>query len=320
MVASDFPVDRRPFRFGLHAHTFDSAEALRARARWAEQAGFSVMTIADHLVPMPAPFATLATIAAATERLRVGTLVLNNDFRHPVITAREAATLDWMSGGRMELGIGAGHMGSEYDEAGMPFDRGAVRVARLAESVQVIRRLLAREEVTFEGEHYSIAGHTSFPEPVQDPLPLLVGGNGETVLRTAATGADIVGFAGFRHRDRGGRVELTHFGPDGLDDRVALVRDAAGDRFADLELNALVQWADVTDDAEASIRGRFGERVEDGPLDPDLLASPFLLCGTEAEIAAALHERRERHGISYYTLFDPNADALAPVVAELAGT
>ncbi|MDY7102376.1 MAG: TIGR03621 family F420-dependent LLM class oxidoreductase [Actinomycetota bacterium] len=320
MVASDRSPEPRPFRFGLHTHTFESADALRARARWAEDAGFSVMTIADHLVPMPAPFATMATIAAATERLRVGTLVLNNDFRHPVIVAREAATIDWMSGGRLELGIGAGHMGFEYDEAGLPFDRGAVRVSRLAESVHVIRRLLAGEEVTFEGEHYTLAGHRSFPDPVQATVPLLVGGNGTKVLTTAAAEADIVGFAGFRHRERGGKVELTHFGPDGLDDRVSVVRDAAGDRFADLELNALVQWADVTDDPEASIKGRFGELVGDGPLDPDLLASPFLLCGTEAEITAVLHERRERFGISYHTIFDGNADALAPIVSKLAGT
>jgi probable F420-dependent oxidoreductase len=310
---------RHPFRFGLSLRTFTGAAAVRERAQWAESVGFSTVSIADHLVPLPAPFSTLAMVAAATERLRIGTLVLNNDFRHPVIVAREAATLDWLSGGRMELGLGAGHMGSEYDEAGLGFDPAATRVARLAESVRLIKGLLAGDAVDVAGDHYTIRGHRSFPQPVQRPLPILVGGNGTALLRTAAADADIVGFSGFRHVGRGEGVELSHFGPEGLADRVVVVKTAAGGRLGDLELNVLIQWADVTDDRESSIRERFGEFVDDGPLDPDLLQSPFLLVGTEGEVEAAIHERRERFGVSYFTFFEDAADAMAPIVAELAG-
>jgi hypothetical protein len=138
-------------------------------------------------------------------------------------------------------------------------------------------------------------------------------------LRTAAADADIVGFSDFRHVGRGEGVELSHFGPEGLADRVAVVKTAAGDRLTDLELSVLVQWANVTDDPEGSIRTRFGELVGDGPLDPALLESPFLLVGTAREITAAIHERRERFGVSYFRFLEDAADAVAPIVADLSG-
>src|SRR5438132_14203420 len=156
-----------PFRFGLSVLPERSGAGVAEQARWAENHGFSTLLVADHLVPqLLDPFPSLAAAAGATERLRVGTFVVNNDLRHPVMLAREAATVDLVSDGRFELGMGAGHMESEYREAGIAFDRGRVRVERLAESVEIVKTLLAGEECTFEGRHYQVRGHR-VPAPHQ---------------------------------------------------------------------------------------------------------------------------------------------------------
>ena len=183
----------------------------------------------------------LAFAAEATKRIRIGTFVINNDFRHPVLLAREAATLDFLSGGRFELGLGAGHSGDEYREAGIPFEKPPVRVAKLAESIAIIKRLWADEAATFEGAHYQVIGHPSYPKPVQQPIPIVVGGNGRTLLQLAAREADIVGFTGIFIAEDGMGRAFPHFTPDGLDNRVEVVREAAGSRFEALELNILIR-------------------------------------------------------------------------------
>ena len=283
----------------------------------AEAAGFGALTIPDHLVPTTSPFAGAAIALAATERLHVGTLVLNNDLRHPTDVAREAVSLALLSDGRFELGIGAGHMKSEYEAAGLPFDAGAVRVARLVESVAVLGPLLGGEAVAVDGEHYRVradaAGLVAVP-PV--PVPLLVGGNGDGVLRLAGRTADIAGLVGFGHSQDATEVRLSHFGPDGLDDRIGVVRDAAGDRFVDLELNALVQAVVRTDDRERDAAG-IGEAF--GVSAADLLESPFVLIGTHQQMADAVRERHERHGVSYWTVFDalPGRASALPDIAEV---
>ena len=199
------------------------------------------------------PFAGATAAALATDRLHVGTLVLNNDLRHPVDTAREAATVADLSGGRFELGIGAGHMKSEYDAAGLRFDSGATRVDRLIESVNVLRPLLAGEPVDVDGAHYCVRAEAgALVAAPEAPVPLLIGGNGTRVLQLAGRVADIVGLAGFSHNRDATEVRLTHFDADGLDDRIAVVRDAAGDRFDGIELNALIQAVVHTDDREAA--------------------------------------------------------------------
>jgi probable F420-dependent oxidoreductase len=293
---------------------------LAEAARWTEANGFSTLLVADHLVArLIDPFPALTAAAAATTALRVGTFVLNNDLRHPVMVAREAATVDLLSDGRFELGMGAGHMRSEYEEAGIRFDRGAVRVERLAESVRILKGLLSGGECTFSGEHYRVQGH-GVPAPVQKPRPpLLIGGNGRRLQELAAREADTVGFVGFSHRKGGREVDLEDFGPEALDRQVAAVRDAAGERFAELELNALVQRAVVTDDPEAAAAEL---AAEDGWPDPEaVLRSPYLLIGSLDSIAEQLIERRERFGVSYWSLFDGRGGRdLAPVVACLAGT
>ncbi|MFV1361894.1 LLM class F420-dependent oxidoreductase [Mycolicibacterium elephantis] len=292
----------RPLRFGLHT-ALPRGPGLADFAVAVEDAGFDVLTIPDHLVASLSPFAGAAAAATATTRLRTGTLVLNNDLRHPVEVARETATVAAVSGGRFELGLGAGHMKSEYDAAGIPFDSGRVRVDRLVESVQVIRSLLAGEPVDVDGAHYRV--HAEAGSLVATPgvqVPILVGGNGTRVLQLAGRVADIAGLAGFSHNRDATKVELTHFDAAGLENRVGVVREAAGDRFDAVELNALIQFVVVTDDREAAaaeLAAKFGG------ISPEvLLGSPFVLLGTHDQMAEALLARQERFGVSYWTVFD----------------
>ncbi|BCI52665.1 LLM class F420-dependent oxidoreductase [Mycolicibacterium litorale] len=293
----------RPFRFGLTTALPRAGADARDFARTVESAGFDVLTFADHLTPAISPFAGATAAAMATERLHVGTLVLNNDFRHPVETARESAGVATVSDGRFELGLGAGHMKSEYDAAGIPFARGGIRVGRLEESVAVVRALLDGDAVDLDGAHYRVhAGAGALLAPPAHRVPLLIGGNGERVLRLAGRVADIAGFAGITHNHDATEVALTHFGPDGLDDRIAVVRDAAGDRFDEIELQALIQAVVVTEDRETAAADLAGAIGGVGPAD--LLDSPFVLLGTHEQMADMLVERRRRFGVSYWTVFD----------------
>jgi len=268
-----------------------------------EDAGFDVLTIPDHLVASVSPFAGAAAAAVATTRLHTGTLVVNNDLRHPVDTAREAATVADISGGRFELGIGAGHMKSEYDAAGLPFDSGGTRVDRLIESVDVLRPLLSGERVDVDGSHYRVhADAGALVAPPGVPVPLLVGGNGTRVLQLAGRVADTVGLAGFSHNRDATKVQLTHFDSAGLDDRIAVVRDAAGDRFDSIELNALIQFVVRTEDRHATAAELAA--TFDGITPEFMLDSPFILLGTHEQMAETLEARQRRFGVSYWTVFD----------------
>ena len=308
----------RPFRFGL------TTALPRAAADWAvfgravEAAGFDVLTFPDHLVPSVPPFVGATAAALATERLRVGTLVLNNDFRHPVETAREAAGVATVTNGRFELGIGAGHMKSEYDAGGLTFDSGGTRVDRLVEAVDVIRPLLDGEAVDVDGSHYRV--HAEAGQLVAAPaerVPMLIGGNGTRVLRLAGQVADIVGLSGFGHNRDATQVRLTHFDATGLQDRIAVVREAAGDRFDGIELNALIQFVVHSDDRLASaaeLAAMFGGITPEFVLD-----SPFVLLGTHEQMAETLAERRQRFGVSYWTVFDelPGRPSTMPDIAKV---
>ncbi|HEX3546680.1 MAG TPA: LLM class F420-dependent oxidoreductase [Mycobacterium sp.] len=291
----------RPTRFGLHTALPRGAE-FGDFAVSVQDAGFDVLTIPDHLVASLSPFAGASAASVATSRLHTGTLVLNNDLRHPVETARETATVAAVSGGRFELGLGAGHMKSEYDAAGIRFDSGGARVDRLIESVDVIRPLLVGEAVDVDGAHYCVraeAGELVAPPGVS--VPLLIGGNGTRVLQLAGRVADIAGLAGFGHNRDATKVDLTHFDVPGLEDRIAVVRDAAGDRFDAIELNALIQFVVHTDDREASA----AELAEAVHVAPELvLDSPFVLLGTHEQMAETLAQRQGRFGVSYWTVFD----------------
>jgi probable F420-dependent oxidoreductase len=310
----------KPFRFGVSLRPAQSRAEWREKAREVEDLGYNVLTISDHLVDLIAPMPALVSAAEATRYLRIGTNVLNNDLRHPVLVAREAAAVDLLTDGRFELGLGAGSIRSEYDETGLRFDRGAVRVDRLAEAVTVIKGLLTGEQVTFTGRHYRISGHRIAPLPVQKPHPpLLIGGNGPRLLALAAREADIVGFSGITFKEGGAAPpDLSGWRVSGVDERVRLVREAAGeDRFARLELNALVQQVVVTDERRRAAE-ELTRRATQLSAD-EILQSPYVLIGTVDQIVEDLLARRQRWGLSYYTVREDYLDAFTPVVARLAG-
>lgn len=309
----------RPLRFGLTVGLPRDGAQSRSFAQHAESAGIDVLTFADHLVPSAPPFAGATAAAMVTSRLRVGTLVLNNDFRHPVETAREAAGIATVSDGRFELGIGAGHMKSEYDAAGIVFDDARTRVSRLAESAVLIRALLDGEAVDVDGEHYRVrAAAGELIAPPDARVPMLIGGNGDRVLRLAGRMADIVGLAGISHNRDATAVRLTHFSDAGLADRIAVVRDAAGMRFDQIELNALIQAVVVTDDRHRTA----GELAEQFGVAPEtLLRSPFVLIGTHEQMAEQLLDHRRAFGVTYWTVFDEWAgrpSALPDIAAVIA--
>lgn len=310
----------KPFRFGVSVWQVRSRAEFVEKARRIEALGYDTLTLPDHLTDRIAPMPALISAAEATRHLRVGTSVLNNDLRHPVLVAREAAAVDLLTDGRFQLGLGAGSIQSEYGQAGLTFDTGATRVERLTEAVAIIKGLLTGEQVTFAGRHYNVTGHTIEPLPVQKPHPpILIGGYGERLLALAAREADIVGFSGLSFR-QGGAVppDLSGWRVSGVDDRVRRVREIAGDeRYARLELNALVQQVVVTDDrrrAAEELASRWTQLSAD-----EILQSPYVLIGTVEQMIADLEARRGRWGISYYVVHEPYLDAFAPIVASLAG-
>jgi probable F420-dependent oxidoreductase len=310
----------KPFRFGVSVWHVPSRAEFVEKARKIEDLGYDTLTLPDHLTDRIAPMPALISAAEATRRLRVGTNVLNNDLRHPILVAREAAAVDLLTDGRFQLGLGAGSIQSEYDQAGLTFDTGAKRVERLAEAVTIIKGLLKGEQVTFAGRHYRITGHTIAPLPVQKPHPpILIGGNGQRLLALAAREADIVGFSGLTFR-QGGAVppDLSGWRASAVDDRVRRVREIAGDeRFPRLELNALVQQVVVTNDrrkAAEDLENRWPQLSAD-----EILESPYVLIGTIDEMVSNLQAHRQRWDISYYVVHEPYLDAFSPVVARLAG-
>ncbi|MGE0601973.1 MAG: TIGR03621 family F420-dependent LLM class oxidoreductase [Dehalococcoidia bacterium] len=305
----------RPFRFGVSVWSAPSAEAWQDVARKAEDLGFDIFLVADHIRQSLQPMLALTAAAGATKTIRLGTFVINNDFRHPVLMAREAATLDVLSGGRFEFGIGAGHSGDEYREAGIPFDPPAVRVMRMDESVQIIKRLWSEESVSFDGKFYKISGHSSFPKPAQASIPVAIGGNGKSVLEVAGREADVVGFTGFLPGVDGRAKAFPHFTADGLANRIDVVRASAGERFAGLELNVLVQGVDTKAGAETA--AEWANEV--GFETREMIDSPFVLFGSESEIVDKLLAHRDRFGVSYITVFAPAMEAVAPIVARLKG-
>ena len=309
----------KPFRFGVNLRRASSRSEWQDKARKVEGLGFASLTVPDHLTDMIAPFPALISAAEATTHIQVGTNVLNNDLRHPVLVAREAAAVDLLTDGRLQLGLGAGSIRSEYDEAGLRFDSGATRVERLAEAVTIIKGLLSGEPVTFTGQHYRIEGHTLAPPPVQKPHPpILIGGNGRRLLALAAREADIVGLSGITFRNGGAQPpDLSGWRVPAVDERIRHVREIAGERYPALEICALLQRVIVTAEARAAAE-ELTRRWPELQID-DLLLSPYVLIGTVDQMVENLLARRERWDISYYVVQEPYLDAFAPVVARLAG-
>jgi probable F420-dependent oxidoreductase len=307
----------RPFRFSLQVPRATSRREWVDLARRAEDTGFDMLVTADHLGGL-APLVPLAAAAEATERLRIGTMVLNNDFYNPSLLARDVATLDLLSEGRMELGLGAGHARPEYERAGLVFDPPARRVDRLEEAVGVLRRLFDGEPVTHHGEHYDLTAETVVPRPVQARLPLLVGGGGDRVLGIGARLADAVGFTGLgKTLEDGQHHEPAGFAPARVDEQVAHVRAVAGERLESVELQVLVQAVVITKEpvraAEDLIAAHLGSMSVD-----DVLATPYLMVGSEWELIDRLVERRERWGFTHYTVRPDAVGQIEGVMAALA--
>jgi probable F420-dependent oxidoreductase len=263
----------------------------------------------------------------ATTTLRVACNVFDNDFRHPALLAKIAASVDMLSGGRFELGIGAGWNKEEYERAGIPFDPPAVRVSRLEEAVRIIKGLWAEGPFTFSGQYYTIRGLEGWPKPLQRPHPpLFIGGGGKRLLSFAAREADIIGILGQALRDGG--LDIASGTEAGLSEKVGWIRAAAGERFAQIELNLLIWAVAVTDDRRAAAErlvaadARWLARIMgDTPwlTAEQMLESPYFLIGSIEEIVRQVRVLRERHGISYLTVFPWDLEAFAPVVAQLAG-
>lgn len=299
------------FRFGLQLAP--EAGAAVAGARRAEELGFDVVHTFDHvgrdLMPALVP---LAAIAASTERIRLCPLVVNNDFHHPVHLARDVLAIDHLSGGRMDLGVGAGHAFTEYQAIGVPFDAAPVRKERLAESVELLRRLLDGETVTHTGPYYRLED-VAVGGPAREPVPILVGVNGRSALAHAAAHADVVGLTMLGKTLADGQRHETRWEADRLDATVAHLRETAAAAGRMPALQVLVQQVVVTDDRDRVARALVEQGVV--PTAADALATPFLAIGTHAEIVEHLHACRDRWGIAYFSVRD--ADAFAPVISGL---
>ena len=305
-----------PFRFAVHTGGGELIDAWPTFVRRAEAIGYAAVYVTDHLRGQLSPLAALATAAASADSIRIGSYVFANDFRHPLILAREAATLDRLSGGRLELGLGAGWMRSDYRQLGMAYDRPGVRIDRLQESFGIIRRLLRGEEVTHAGPHYRLERARVAPAPVQLPHPpIMLAGGGPRLLRFAAREAQIVGLA--PQMTVTGRPMLGQASDDALARRVEIIRQAAGDRFEQLELNAFVADAGVVGSGQPLGDTLAAFVKSAGPAA--IGGSPYLLYGTVAQLREAMLRRRERSSISAYGIPARAMEAFAPLIAELAG-
>ena len=305
----------RPFRFGAGAFMAASRNEWAENARRVEALGYDTLLMADHFASdLFALTPALMAAALATTTLRVGSFVYDNDFRHPALLAKETATIDMLSDGRLEFGIGAGWKKQEYEQAGLPFDRPGTRVDRMQEAVRILKGLWGDGPLTFTGQHYAIQGLDNWPKPVQRPHPPIhIGAGGKRMLAFAAQEADIVGI--IAPATPAGGLDTGSDSEARLAEQVAWVREAAGARFGDLELAALVWQVAVTDHPRAAVEELAGAH---GLTPAQVLASPYLLVGGIDGIVERLVTLRERYGVSYYTVFPDDVEAFAPVVTRLA--
>ena len=317
MSSSASTSGHRPFRFGIQASKANTRDLWVDLARRSEGNGYSCLTMPDHFDDQLAPVPALMTAANVTTTLRVGALVWDNDYKHPAVLAKELATMDVLSDGRLELGIGAGWMISDYEQMGIPYDSAKVRIDRFVEGLKVIKGAMAEGPFSFSGDHYTITNYNGTPKPVQAPCPpILIGGGGKRVLSIAAREADIVGINATMSAGVVGQHTFSTMTADVVDEKVAIVRDAAGARFNNIELNIRAFLVNITDDAKqaasgiASMLGVEQQMVEE---------SPFALVGPTSKLIEDLLERRERWGFSYVIVGADDVDSFAPVVAALNG-
>jgi probable F420-dependent oxidoreductase len=307
----------RPFRFAAELHAPLPGRSWADSARELEALGYSTMFVPDHFDEGPGPIAAMACAATATTRLVVGTLVFDCDFRHPAVLARELATIDQIAEGRLEVGLGAGWKRLDYDRSGIPMDRPGVRVSRMIEHAEILRRLFAEGPVNFSGEHYTITDLEGTPKPFTPGGPkFLIGGGAPRVLRFAGRTADIVGLNASIHSGEIDTAAAQDALPTSIDEKAAWVREAAGERWDSIEINAWLSVAAVTDDADGLANVLSG--VFSAPPEA-ILASPLTLIGSAEQIADRLEERRARWGYSYTVIPGERVHDFAPIVAALTG-
>ncbi len=308
----------QPFRFAVQAHAAPDGKSWRELARTIEGLGYSTLYMPDHFGEQWGPLVGLTIAAEATDRLNVGSLVFDNDYRHPVVLAKEAATLDLASEGRFEFGLGAGWMRTDYEQSGIPYDRPGVRIDRLKEGLAIMKALWSEGSATFKGEHYTVDNAQGSPRPFTTPHPpIVIGGGGKRVLSLAAREANIVGVtANARSGEMGAEAAQTAKA-EYFKERLQWIKDAAGDRFDQLEIQSLTFITQVTDDRQSvfeNIAPLFGFSVQEAA------EVPLALVGTVDQICETLHQRREEYGISYVTVQDAALHDFAPIVERLAGT
>jgi probable F420-dependent oxidoreductase len=323
------PTTLRPFRFGFTGGASSKREKLLASARAVEALGYSTFGLADHFVRPFAPLVAGQAVADATTTLRVTQTVLAQDFREPAVLAKELATLDVLSEGRLQVGLGAGWLRQEYVDAGMRFDPAPVRIARLEETAIILKGLFSEGRFSFAGEHYRVTELEGLPKPVQQPHPpIMIGGGGKKVLSVAGRQADIVQLM---PSNPGGHslLDPSQFSADAIEEKIGWIRDAAGSRFDDIELSAQLLECAVTDRPNEHLAG-FAERIAmvtermGGARvafdEEDLRISPIVAVGTLDDVCEKLVETRATYGISYFAApIDSRPDVLAPVIERLVG-
>ena len=314
----------RPFRFGVIHEQVQAAEAWADHVRRVEALGFSTFLVRDHFVPdffghQPAPLVSLASAAALTTHLRVGTMVLAVDYRHPVMLTKEAATLDVVSGGRLELGLGAGWLRREYETVGLTFDSAGTRIERLEETIRIVDGLFGAGPISFSGKHYTVTDLDGHPKPVQRPRPpILIGGGRRRVLTLAGRTADIVGILTTSVATGTVVDEAAERLAGSVSQKLAWVREGAGPRYDDIELS-LIPTLVFEEDHEVAASRLISARGWTGVSVADVLAMPSVFIGSVGAIADQMEERRALYGFSYYVVSDRQLDRVAPLVAHLAG-
>ncbi|OBK58582.1 hypothetical protein A5653_07325 [Mycobacterium colombiense] len=324
---------QRPIRFGIIASGPTAADLIET-AQSAEQHGFSTVALNDHFSSTVAPLLGLQAMAAATSHIRVATAVLNQDLRHPAVLAKELATLDVLSGGRLELGLGAGWVRADYDQSGIAFDSAGERIERLAQNIDILRGLFAQRACTFAGKHFRITGLDGTPKPVQSGgPPIMIGGGGRKILTMAARRADIIQVVGQAFGTSGAIVDdLSSFRFDAFNQRVGWIADAAGDRFEDIELSLMLVFVAITDDVpRAGIKfldflsatvSRYGGEV--GDIDvrlKTLIDSPVVAIGSVDQICDKLLTLRDALGVSYFIApYGSTPADLAAIIEKLTRT
>lgn len=308
----------QPFRFGVQLTGAADGPAWRAKARQVEDLGYSTLFIPDHFGEQWGPIVAMTIAAEATTALNVGALVFDNDYRHPIVLAKEMATLDLATDGRVEFGLGAGWMTTDYEQSGIAHDPAPVRIDRMVEAIAIYKECWAPTGAALEGAHYSVHDVVGKPEPRSKPGPkLIIGGGGKRVLSIAAREADIIGVNPNLAAGAIGPEVLESAGGGFYRERLGWIKDAAGERFDSLELQCLTFAVNITPDGKTILEGLASGM---GINPDDARKMPLVLIGSVDEICDLLQQRREEYGLSYIVVHDPELEAFAEIVARLSGT